>query len=144
MPTESWRSSVSLCGARGPSRGRHGAFAEPRRHRIPCQSVSISELIGYSCNPLREVVSISPSLSFLNCKINSSEQSRCGTARVGAVCPTLLELRALKPDRGGGYRENSLSYVCLRLLTFSSPPCFFKVRLLMTGRTMKFLFFRFG
>ena len=106
--------------------------------------MSISELIGYSCNPLREVVSVSPSLSFLNCKINSSEQSRCGKARVGAVCPALLELRALKPDRGGGYRGNSLSYICLRLLTFSSPPWFFKVRLLMTGRTMKFLFFRFG
>ena len=48
---------------------------------------------------------------------------------------------ALKPDGGGRQGEHSLSYICLRLLNFSGSPLpFFKVRFLMKGRTMKFIF----
>lgn len=63
--------------------------AQQPRHSL---GLLISELIRYSNNPVREVVLISTSLSFLTRKINSSEQSRCGKARVGAVCPTVQEV----------------------------------------------------
>ena len=80
---------------KGLSRGWAPRLCWAPAAQQPCHSLGllISELIGYSNNPVREVVLISTSLSFLTCKINSSEQSRCGKARVGAVCPTVQEVR---------------------------------------------------
>lgn len=70
----------------------------------------------------------------------SSEQSVAKPEWVQFV-PPCGRSGALKPDGGGRQGEHSLSYICLRLLNFSGSPLpFFKVRFLMKGRTMKFIF----